>query len=323
MTPNTMINEDLLLTVSTLDGRSQVRRKTGSIPDYSDGRLGTLVEFLFDNFLDVSENTRTQYKRVIRPFLNWIDDNNGQIDPTTLIRWKRHLQSRNDLGSGSKNKLLTVARVFLRELHKWYPHRFPNLTTGVKGFQISQLHKRQPLSDDDLKRIWEYLDVNGDPRTRVIVGLLYFQGLRRVELTRIRVEDFHPSTRTLFVQGKGRDDRESVDLHPNTVQLLGDYLEQTNLRSGWLIPSPRTDRALSSNMIWRIVTQVHQTLGITTNLHSYRKAFTSKLIDSGLNLLEVKAYTRHKDTSMLQVYYDRLDKKRTLNRYYIALEVSQ
>ncbi len=69
-------------------------------------------------------------------------------------------------------------------------------------------------------------------------------------------------------------------------------------------------------MIWRIVTYVHRTLGITTNIHGYRKAFTSKLIDSGLNLLEVKAYTRHKDTSMLQVYYDRFDKKRTLPTYY-------
>ena len=90
----------------------------------------------------------------------------------------------------------------------------------------------------------------------------------------------------------------------------------TNLKSGWLFPSPRTERSLSSNMIWRIVTHVHRTLGVTTNVHGYRKAFTSKLIDSGLNLLEVKAYTRHKDTSTLQVYYDRFDIKRTLPTYY-------
>lgn len=313
---NTTINEYPLLPVPILHGRSFLRGQSGPLPDGSDGGIRDLVGVLFDHFLDVSKETRIQYKRAIRPFLDWIEHNNGQLDPTTLIRWKRHLQSRNDLGSGSKNKFLTVARVLLRELHKWYPQHFPNLATGVKGFQVTRLHKRQPLSDGDLKQIWEYLDVNGDARTRVIVGLLYFQGLRRVELTRLRVEDCHPSTRTLFVHGKGRDDKESVDLHPKMVALLVDYLDGTNLKSGWLLPSPRTKRSLSSNMIWRIVTHVHQTLGITTNVHGYRKAFTSKLIDSGLNLLEVRAYTRHKQTSMLQVYYDRLDKQRTLQTYY-------
>lgn len=38
-------------------------------------------------------------------------------------------------------------------------------------------------------------------------------------------------------------------------------------------------------------------LGISRNVHAYRKAFTSKLIESGLNLLEVPLYTRHRDVS--------------------------
>ena len=72
-------------------------------------------------------------------------------------------------------------------------------------------------------------------------------------------------------------------------------------------------------MIWRIVKGVHRQVGIPKNVHAYRKAFTSKLIDSGLNILEVRQYTRHRDVSQLQVYYDRLDKGRTLPVYYKAL----
>ncbi len=63
---------------------------------------------------------------------------------------------------------------------------------------------------------------------------------------------------------------------------------------------------------------VHKRLGIRKNVHAYRKVFTSKLIESGLNLLEVRQYTRHRDLSQLQVYWDRIDKRRTLKTYYEA-----
>lgn len=153
---------------------------------------------------------------------------------------------------------------------------------------------------------------------------MYYQGLRRVEVGRLRVEDFNPHTKTLLVWGKGRDDKEAVDVHPSMAAILSAYLRHTRLKSGPLFPSPKGQGAgLSSNMIYRIVIAVHQRLGITKNVHAYRKAFTSRLIDAGMNLLEVQSYTRHKDVSQLEVYYDRLDKTRTLRRYYRALRAPE
>ena len=282
-----------------------------------EGDLQPMVDFLFDH-LDVSDNTRTQYRREVRPFLAWLRRTRATVDPTTLIRWKRHLQSRTSIGSGTKNKYLNVARVLLRELHRWYPHQIPDLNTGIKSFQVARIHKRIPLRDDQIRRIWNHLEAEGDPRTNAIIGLFYYQGLRRVEVSRLTVEDFNTDTRTLLVHGKGRDDKEPVDLHPRMVKLLRTYLRKANLRSGWLFPSRKTGNGLSSNMIWRIVMRVHRDLDIPNNVHSYRKAFTSKLIESGLNMLEVRAYTRHRDVSQLQIYYDRLNKRKTLRRYYSA-----
>lgn len=278
--------------------------------------LPRMAQFLFDH-LDVSESTRNQYSREVIPFLNWIHRTKNPVDPTLLIRWKRHLQRKTDIGSGTKNKYFTVARVLLRELHRWYPKRFPNLVDGVKGFSVSNVHKRSPLTDDDIQKVWMHLESTGDLRAKLIIGLFYFQGLRRVELTRLTVEDFNRDAKTLMVLGKGREDKEPVDLHPKMVAILDKYLRVENLKSGWLLPSTKMKgKSLSSNMIWRIVMNVHRAVGITNNVHSYRKAFTSKLIDAGLNLLDVKQYTRHRDTKMLQVYYDRIDKKKTLPKYY-------
>lgn len=294
-----------------------VRRDPEPILDPSGTDLEQLVGFLFDH-LDVADSTRSQYRREVGSFLNWIRMTGNRVDQTLLIRWKHHLQSRSDIGTGSKNKQLNLARVVLRELHRWYPNVFPDLTKGVKGFRVTRTHKRTPLSDEDIDRVWLYLESSRDLRTKAIIGLLYFQGLRRIEVTRLTVEDFDLRGDTLYVHGKGRDDKELIDLHPKTVRILDEYLRTNNLRSGWIFPSRKTSKGLSSNMIWRIVKRMHAELGITNNVHSYRKAFTSKLIDSGLNLLEVREYTRHRDTSQLQTYYDRLNKNRTLPTYYSA-----
>lgn len=193
-----------------------------------------------------------------------------------------------------------MARVLLRELHRWHPHRIPDLTKGVRSFQVTRVHKRSPLTDEDIRQVWDYLEAEGDLRTKTIIGLLYYQGLRRIEVTRLKAEDFHAGSKTLFVHGKGGDDKEPCDLHPRMMEILTQYLESQNIRSGPLFPSRRRKgKGLSSNMIWRIVKGVHRQVGISKNVHAYRKAFTSKLIDSGLNILEVRQYTRHRDVSQL------------------------
>jgi hypothetical protein len=40
------------------------------------------------------------------------------------------------------------------------------------------------------------------------------------------------------------------------------------------------------------------------------------LIESGLNLIDVQAYTRHKSIEQLKVYYDRISLRKSLPAYY-------
>jgi integrase len=295
---------------------------TGSAVVVSGGLDGSLlgqVNEVIDT-IDISETSRCQYKREVLPFLRWLGPN--QLHPNVLLDYKRYLQSRTDVGTGTKSKYLTVARVFLRELYRLRVIPL-DVTAGIRSFRMTRPHKKSPITDEEIRRLWEYLDSpEADPRARVIIGLMYYQGLRRVEVGRLRIEDFNPGAKTLLVWGKGRDDKEVVDCHPKMVVVLSEYLSRTQLRSGPLFPSRKRGKgeSLSSNMIYRLVMKVHRQLGITKNVHGYRKVFTSKLIESGLNLLEVQSYTRHRDVSQLQVYYDRLDKTKTLPTYYATFE---
>lgn len=269
--------------------------------------------------MDVSENTRIQYRRELRVFLGWLGS--APLHPNVLLDFKKALLARSDLSSGSKAKYLSVARSFLRELYRL--QLLPvDVTANVRGIHVTRTHKRSALTDEEVRRVFGFLnDAAADPRAKVIIGLMFFQGLRRVEVCRLRVEDFDRDAKTLAVRGKGKDDWEPVDLHPRTVALLSDYLTTTGLKSGPIFPSRRTPGSgLSSSAIWRIaMAGVHQRIGLgDRNLHSWRKTFVTRLIQSGMSLLEVQGYSRHSSVQMLQVYYQRLEKQKTLPAYYAA-----
>jgi integrase len=251
--------------------------------------------------MDVSVATRVQYGREVRHFLAWAGTR--PIHPNILLDFKKHLKARGDISSGTKAKYLAVARAFLRELYR--AQAIPtDLTIGIKGFKVSRAHKRAPISDADIERAAKFIsDDQEDARSRLILALLLFQGLRRIEVTRLLVEDFNRNGKTLMVLGKGHDDKVAVDLHPRTAAILTEYLAKNGPKSGPMFPSSRN----------------HKELGISDrNAHAWRKAFTTRLIRSGMNLLEVSGYTRHASLEMLQIYYHRLEKTKTLPQYYAA-----
>lgn len=272
------------------------------------------------NSMDVSECTRLQYQREVRRLLEWLAGR--QLYPNVLLDWKKHLRARVDIGTGTKAKYLSVARALFRELYRL--QLIPlDVTVGVKGFKVHKIHKRAPLTDAEIATAISFVNDLGEcVRDRALVALLLYQGLRRVELTRLRVEDFNKEEKILLVLGKGQDDRIAANLHPRSLEVLDAYLKWAELKSGALFPSPRSPYAsLSGSALWRIIMRIHQRLGLhDRNAHAWRKAFTTRLIQSGMNLLEVQGYTRHASLQMLQVYYNRLESSKTLPAYYAAFE---
>jgi integrase/recombinase XerC len=85
------------------------------------------------------------------------------------------------------------------------------------------------------------------------------------------------------------------------------------LRDGFLFPSrAKRGQHITSLRLYQLVMAVHEDLGVANAPHAYRKAFTSKLIDAGMNLLTVQQVTRHRSLEMLEVYCDRTDQHKAM-----------
>ncbi len=285
-----------------------------NIIPYTDLKRSALHAF---DFLDVSENTKQDYQNRIYLFLKHI--RKVGFDQNSYLTFKHALRDRSDLSVSTKNKYLITSRVLLKELHR--QGVVPDITSNIKTFSQDKKHKRVGLTEKEIDILVTYLkelESNAEnTRLKAIFGLLLFQGLRQIEISRITVEDVSLPQAIVFIQGKGRDDKEMIHLHPMCVSLLSEYIDRSNLKSGFLFPSRIKNKALTTRAIRGFVKEILNQLGIQKSTHGFRHFFTSKLIKTYKgDLLEVAQYTRHKGLEMLQVYNDSVKKEADLPRFY-------
>jgi integrase len=273
------------------------------------------VEEIFSQ-MDLTSNTRSQYVREIRRFVDWVSIEGWSSD--VLIRFKNHLRGDVSIKTSSKNKYLTVSRVFCQRLN--FLRVFPFEFEPPKSFKKSNGHKNRPLTKEDISNILEL--VQDDIVMNTLVHLLYFQGLRGNEIRTIEIEDVNLSNGTIQISGKGRDgDLEEVRLHPRTIEVLKTYVKETGLGSGFLFRGRSNDSPMSQSTFWRRLNGLFTSLGIESNPHSFRKSFVSGLIEGGMDLITVSNFSRHKTINQLQVYFDRVSMEKSFPQFVEYLEV--
>ena len=261
--------------------------------------------------MDVSAATIADYSGRLNSFLTYLLANG--IDEDTLIRYKKILAADNSLKVSTKNKKLTVARIFLRELYRrgYIPR---DITLGVKGFQQSSKHKVSGLDDDDMQLLREWVSLNqyrtpATIRLTAILLLLTYQGLRQIELCRLEFEDIDFAGKSIFIQGKGRDDKEPIHLSPDVAQALQRYCDAYHVSSGHVFFSISNNRTENSHLTTRglraTITKLFNKLGIDRNVHGLRHFYVTKLIQEFPGeLFMVRSFTRHRSLEQLAVYND-------------------
>ena len=295
------------------------------ITDQSKNQLISLnfkdkVENVF-NALDVADNTRNEYKRRIKLFFDFLQSRPFNRD--SFLQFKQYLKNRNDLTVSTKSKYFITAKIFLKELNR--QGILPaDITQNIKTFSQSKKHKKDGLNDLEIQKVVSRIKslepIPQNTRLKAIFSLLIFQGLRQIEICRLDVKDLDLINNIAFIQGKGQDDKESVDLYPETAIALDGYLKSNNLKDGALFISSSNhcrNQRLTTKTIRTLVKDILRGLEIQKSTHGFRHFFASKLIKTYKgDLLEVGRYTRHKSLEMLQVYNDNINRQADLPRFY-------
>lgn len=167
-------------------------------------------------------------------------------------------------------------------------------------------------------------------RDRAILKLYLYTGIRLAAGCRLSVEDFRQDGEeaTLRLQEKG-DKRRTIGLHYAAAQAVLEYMERAGLRSGPLFRARRHarteelgDEAMDPRTMWTILKHYLEQLpnanrerrqadGTVVRQciytpHSLRATAATLLLDSGVDIMEVKELLGHRHVTTTQIY----DKRR-------------
>lgn len=257
--------------------------------------------------LDVSENTRYEYKQRVKPFLLFVQSEGLSLN--IMLEYKRRLAERDDYSVSTRNKYLVCAKLFMRECYRLGLIE-RDIAANVKCFKQSKKHKVNGLTDEEVSLIGEWTKLHPDKlRERSMLCLALLQGLRQFEICNVKLKDVDLKAGTLMVLGKGRDDYELVYLHPKTTRVLRQYCRSQKLLSDdYLFTSKRrlsSNGKLTTRGFQVIIKGIFEELEIDRTVHSCRHYYTTTLIKAMPgNLTVVAQFTRHKSLEMLSVYND-------------------
>jgi site-specific recombinase XerD len=173
----------------------------------------------------------------------------------------------------------------------------------------------RPISDRDLIRL---LGVRMHRRTRAMILLAAFAGLRVHEIAKIRSEHLDLVGRTVVVTGKGGN-TVSLPLHHNIVE----HAYRMMPAAGWWFPGSDHGHQRRES-VGGTIKEAMIRAGVPGSAHQLRHWFGTALVETGSDLRTAQELLRHANLGSTQIYtkvtdhrrvegIDRLDPWRQLN----------
>lgn len=186
---------------------------------------------------------------------------------------------------------------------------------AVRGLTTERKFYKDSLEVSERDELLNFIEDSAD---RALVALLVLEGLRTVEVTRLRVGDIDFERKKLWVKGKGKDTRKDVHLFDTCAQAIKSYLQD---KAYWPV-QPQAGMALWADLktyqIRYLVDKYLRQLELKRprlSAHSLRHTTGQLLIQKGVDPVHVQRHLRHELFETTQFYI----KKQTEKDYYVKL----
>lgn len=257
----------------------------------------------FISYLDVSELTVKAYKDGIHCFINFLNENN--IKKPTRDDFKAFRETlKGNMTTNTINSYLTATRCFFKylELNGIYE----NITKDVKSIKTSNVPKKQTLTEEQCKQIYNSLT---DKREKLIFSLAVTTGLRANEIALAKIENIkmYNGEVVLFVKCKKRDDEsEYVKLSDEVLDNIKTYIEHRT--NGYIFVSNSNhnkNNGVTNTTIRRIVKDILRRNGIDSDYfscHSLRKTCATLSYMNGASIYDIQQVLHHKSINTTSRY---------------------
>lgn len=284
----------------------------------------TLINFInqsqnFIDYIDVDNKTLKAYSAGIKSFINYLKENGINI-PTRddVIAFRDML--RDNYSSATVNLYITSLKALFNYLE--VNGIYKNITKDVKGAKWETTPKKQVLSVDQVKTIYNELT---NSRDRALFSLFVTTGLRGIEVERANIEDIkvYNGEVVLFVQGKKRDSKdEYVKLSDKVLNDLKEYLEDRTYGALFVSTSNENyGERLSSQSMRKIVKNIFKKYGLddsSFSLHSLRRTNAVISYESGSSIYDIQQVLRHASINTTTRYLKQVNRDNNKTEFNVS-----
>lgn len=277
----------------------------------------TELELVVENSPRLSENTKRNYLRCIRAFLDFAGTYPENWSGAVVENW------RDVLSKGRKAQTVNSYLAALRYASRRLAHRHQNPQLDFAGYaeMLPVRSRRAPraLTLEEGRALLHACEGPApiDRRDLAIVTLGLRTGLRRQGICSIRMSDFKGPVVRVVLKG-GRD--HYIALDQDVTSAIGAWtrwLFDQNVRDGFLfraLSKPKIDGSvrigekLTADGLYRAMKTRAERAGIQDfHPHMFRHTFVSWCQQAGIPAYRIAGVTGHKSTGMIDTYTTDLD----------------
>ena len=246
-----------------------------------------------------SENTARCYIRAVEDFARRFHCSPDRLGPRQIREYQAELFYKRKLSPGTVTQRLAALRFFYTKTLKkaWSVAETP--------YPKKALHLPLILSQEEVARL---IDAASTPYHRTLLMTLYATGVRRAELTHLKISDIDSQRMVIHVQGgKGRKDRD-VLLSPKLLEVLREHWRGLKRKpSVWLFPGNRWhtgDTPIDTKVVWHACKEAAQRACIQKDVHPHtlRHCFATHLLEAGADLRTIQMLLGHRDLEETTIY---------------------
>jgi len=245
-----------------------------------------------------SEDTIRHYIRTVEEFARYFHCSPDRLGPRHIREYQVELLRKGKSPSTVTQRLAALRFFYVRTLKKnWSAAETPYPK------QASQLPTI--LSQEEVMRL---IAAASTLFHRTLLMALYATGLRRAELTHLKMSDIDSQRMVIHVRGgKGRKDRE-VMLSPKLLEELREHWRRLRRKpTVWLFPGGCHHcgaQPIDTKTVWHACQQAARRAGIPKPVHPHtlRHCFATHLLEAGTDLRTIQMLLGHSDLEETTIY---------------------
>ena len=259
-----------------------------------------------------SPSTIRGYILAVKQFAEYFGKPPDRLGATQVQRFQWYLLQERKLNPGTVEMRMSALRFFFKKMLKRRDMHFDDLPFPKTPRKLPTI-----LSPEEVRRM---IDGTTNLMHRTLLMVLYGTGVRRTELSLLKVTDIDSKRMVLHIrQGKGSRDRD-VPLSPKLLEALRQYWRWKKPRV-YLFPSTPGKRGveepMSDKVVWWAVREAARRAGITRKIgpHTFRHSFATELLEAGTDLRTIQllmGHARLEDTT-LYLHLSRRHLQMTIN----------